>query len=319
MSQIVSVSTEGMEWISFRSLGRERSKLPTGRSTRSEMLLGFAPSPLHPAAMESDMALGFTHPAYMENDLSDLMEEDVWGDESSLYAEEDMAPGFHSSHNKRSPGSERDSVFSASLDTGSIGSSCSRATGSFSPLGFSAAMMNNWEANSGQLSTDSHIMPHSIASGGINNTMSTSPAHGITSSHMSILPGGKILSTSPGCSIMTSHMSTVPGYGNIMGTSPGHGIMSSHMSILPGYGPRSAPVKVPLWSKLCSMKEHIENDLDDGDDGEERLPPHELLAKQHAGSQISAFSVIEGAGRTLKGRDVSKVRDAVWKQTGFFG
>jgi hypothetical protein len=29
--------------------------------------------------------------------------------------------------------------------------------------------------------------------------------------------------------------------------------------------------------------------------------------------------VVEGVGRTLKGRDMSRVRDAVWSQTGFYG
>jgi len=29
--------------------------------------------------------------------------------------------------------------------------------------------------------------------------------------------------------------------------------------------------------------------------------------------------VVEGAGRTLKGRDMSRVRDAVWSRTGFDG
>ncbi|KAH7445119.1 hypothetical protein KP509_02G107800 [Ceratopteris richardii] len=37
------------------------------------------------------------------------------------------------------------------------------------------------------------------------------------------------------------------------------------------------------------------------------------------GSEISNFSVVEGVGRTLKGRDASKMRDAVWNQIGFPG
>ncbi|URD85758.1 hypothetical protein MUK42_27986 [Musa troglodytarum] len=32
-----------------------------------------------------------------------------------------------------------------------------------------------------------------------------------------------------------------------------------------------------------------------------------------------ATSVFEGVGRTLKGRDMSRLRDTVWSQTGFFG
>jgi hypothetical protein len=61
---------------------------------------------------------------------------------------------------------------------------------------------------------------------------------------------------------------------------------------------------------------------DDEDEDEEmgghgRLPPHELLAKEYARSQRTSFSVCEGLGRTLKGRDLSRVRNAVWNQLGF--
>lgn len=50
---------------------------------------------------------------------------------------------------------------------------------------------------------------------------------------------------------------------------------------------------------------------------ENRVPPHELIAKRLARAQISSFSVFEGVGRTLKGRDLSKVRNAVLNKTGF--
>lgn len=60
-------------------------------------------------------------------------------------------------------------------------------------------------------------------------------------------------------------------------------------------------------------------DVADDDDGgdEEMLPPHELVAR---GSEVSArttFSVLEGVGRTLKGRDLRQVRNAIWRKTGF--
>lgn len=82
---------------------------------------------------------------------------------------------------------------------------------------------------------------------------------------------------------------------------------------------QSAPVKVPDWSKILGTgkKVSIMDDDEDGDDEEERLPPHELLAKQYARSQRTTFSVYEGQGRTLKGRDMSRVRNAVWRQSGF--
>lgn len=63
-----------------------------------------------------------------------------------------------------------------------------------------------------------------------------------------------------------------------------------------------------------------EFDADDGDDDnedEEMLPPHEIVARNSAQSPVLACSVLEGAGRTLKGRDLRQVRNAVWRQTGF--
>lgn len=88
----------------------------------------------------------------------------------------------------------------------------------------------------------------------------------------------------------------------------------------------SLPVNIPDWSKIL-RNEYIENRRDDFDDDEDedgggghdfeegrfRVPPHEFLAK----TRIASFSVHEGIGRTLKGRDLSRVRDAIWQKTGF--
>ncbi|KAK6132877.1 hypothetical protein DH2020_033357 [Rehmannia glutinosa] len=84
----------------------------------------------------------------------------------------------------------------------------------------------------------------------------------------------------------------------------------------------SAPVNVPDWSKIYGKNANNKNAyswLDD--DGEENgddengiiIPPHELIARK----QMFSFSVCEGAGRTLKGRDLSRVRNAVLTKTGF--
>ncbi|KAH7569483.1 hypothetical protein ACOSP7_012901 [Xanthoceras sorbifolium] len=63
---------------------------------------------------------------------------------------------------------------------------------------------------------------------------------------------------------------------------------------------------------------HGDGDDDDNEDGNDgTVPPHEWLAKKLARSQISSFSVCEGIGRTLKGRDLSKVRNAILTKTGF--
>ncbi|KAI3799512.1 hypothetical protein L1987_34812 [Smallanthus sonchifolius] len=73
---------------------------------------------------------------------------------------------------------------------------------------------------------------------------------------------------------------------------------------------KSLPVNVPDWSKILR---NDRRDNDDDDDDNEKLPPHEYLAR----TRIASFSVHEGIGRTLKGRDLSRVRNAIWKQTGF--
>ncbi|KAK7245854.1 hypothetical protein RIF29_40706 [Crotalaria pallida] len=82
----------------------------------------------------------------------------------------------------------------------------------------------------------------------------------------------------------------------------------------------SAPVNVPDWSKILRVEsvESIYNGDDgfDDDDESEMVPPHEYLARSR---NAAATSVFEGVGRTLKGRDMSRVRDAVWSQTGFDG
>ncbi|XP_021905821.1 uncharacterized protein LOC110820610 [Carica papaya] len=112
---------------------------------------------------------------------------------------------------------------------------------------------------------------------------------------------------------------------------------------------QSAPVNIPDWSRIYGKKASSKNayywvdnggdddrdvdddggdvhdgrysdddDDDEDDDGYDlKLPPHEFLARRLARSQISSFSVFEGVGRTLKGRDLSKVRNAVLTKTGF--
>ncbi|KAL1829826.1 hypothetical protein ACET3Z_008238 [Daucus carota] len=74
----------------------------------------------------------------------------------------------------------------------------------------------------------------------------------------------------------------------------------------------SAPVNVPEWSKMWKPVESMHHDSDEFD----KVPPHEYLARSR---NSAAYSVFEGVGRTLKGRDMSRVRDAVWSQTGFDG
>ncbi|KAJ1409209.1 Senescence regulator S40 [Sesbania bispinosa] len=60
--------------------------------------------------------------------------------------------------------------------------------------------------------------------------------------------------------------------------------------------------------------EDEDDEVHSGDgDGGDRVPPHEFLAR----TRIASFSVHEGIGRTLKGRDLSRVRNAIWGQNRF--
>ncbi|URE06455.1 DUF584 domain containing protein [Musa troglodytarum] len=88
--------------------------------------------------------------------------------------------------------------------------------------------------------------------------------------------------------------------------------------------PASLPVNIPDWSKILgncansygkNSSGFWEEEAGDGDelDGRRMVPPHELLWRSRAAS----MSVHEGIGRTLKGRDLSRVRNAVWQITGF--
>ncbi|PKI65158.1 uncharacterized protein LOC116206848 [Punica granatum] len=88
----------------------------------------------------------------------------------------------------------------------------------------------------------------------------------------------------------------------------------------------SLPVSIPD-RRLKILKDDTHHDprhhrqgSGDDDDGNEegegvdcRLPPHEHLARRWGAS----LSVHEGIGRTLKGRDLRRVRNAIWKKVGF--
>ncbi|CAN4126137.1 unnamed protein product [Withania somnifera] len=74
---------------------------------------------------------------------------------------------------------------------------------------------------------------------------------------------------------------------------------------------RSLPVNVPDWSKILGNE--YKNDNIQNVDEDNSIPPHEYLAR----TRVASFSVQDGMGRTLKGRDLSRVRNAIWKQIGF--
>lgn len=79
----------------------------------------------------------------------------------------------------------------------------------------------------------------------------------------------------------------------------------------------SIPVNIPDWSKIMlheysSMNCYEELGFEEEEE-EAIVPPHEVVMRRRAAS----LSVVEGIGRTLKGRDLSRVRNAIWAKTGF--
>ncbi|KAG8091593.1 hypothetical protein GUJ93_ZPchr0012g19673 [Zizania palustris] len=94
---------------------------------------------------------------------------------------------------------------------------------------------------------------------------------------------------------------------------------------------QSAPVKVPVrppqpprrsgWDELADVPRDGYDDEGELLRGDATiLPPHEMVARASAGglgAPANPSSMLEGVGRTLKGRDLRRVRDAVLRQTGF--
>ncbi|XP_064992103.1 protein S40-6-like [Musa acuminata AAA Group] len=103
---------------------------------------------------------------------------------------------------------------------------------------------------------------------------------------------------------------------------PGDGLS---LALEDGCAPRrtvaaSAPMEVPVWPSFLRVEPEGPVGWLGREEEEEEggwVPPHEYLAREKGRSV--ATSVLEGVGRTLKGRDMSRVRDAVWSRTGFFG
>ncbi|XVF27414.1 hypothetical protein REPUB_Repub14bG0104700 [Reevesia pubescens] len=77
----------------------------------------------------------------------------------------------------------------------------------------------------------------------------------------------------------------------------------------------SVPVNIPHHHG--SNVFHCEaDDFEEEEDEEgEIVPPHLILGRRIAGKM--AFSVCTGNGRTLKGRDLSQVRNSILRMTGF--
>ncbi|KAJ6406708.1 hypothetical protein OIU84_010257 [Salix udensis] len=70
---------------------------------------------------------------------------------------------------------------------------------------------------------------------------------------------------------------------------------------------QSAPMNVPVLSMAMAKERNSrfkEDDDGEFDGDEEMLPPHEIVARGSMQSPKTTFSVLEGVGRTLKGRDL---------------
>ncbi|KAL3838038.1 hypothetical protein ACJIZ3_022629 [Penstemon smallii] len=104
-------------------------------------------------------------------------------------------------------------------------------------------------------------------------------------------------------------------------------LISRRPIIIPAAAPRpenipakfhqSAPINIPVWPKTFRGKYNDNNANfnkfeEESEVEEERVmePPHVTVARSHV-----TFSVFEGVGRTLKGRDLRRVRNAVFQKT----
>ncbi|KAJ9128898.1 hypothetical protein P3X46_034365 [Hevea brasiliensis] len=75
----------------------------------------------------------------------------------------------------------------------------------------------------------------------------------------------------------------------------------------------SVPVNIPC-SNVLQFSE-AGDDFEEEFDREELIPPHVIIGRRIQGKM--AFSVCTGNGRTLKGRDLSQVRNSILRLTGF--
>ncbi|CAI9773253.1 unnamed protein product [Fraxinus pennsylvanica] len=80
----------------------------------------------------------------------------------------------------------------------------------------------------------------------------------------------------------------------------------------------SVPVNIPENITGSSWTvQYVDSEIfDDENDGGEMVPPHVIVGRR-VDEKMMAFSVCTGNGRTLKGRDLSEVRNSILKMTGF--
>ncbi|CAL0333966.1 unnamed protein product [Lupinus luteus] len=119
----------------------------------------------------------------------------------------------------------------------------------------------------------------------------------------------------------SSSASSSPSSSRLIPRPPSQDRNSSSSALSVKLHHQSAPVNVPTLSEEMKKARRRHREFDEHDDHEEQeeemLPPHEIVARSSAKTLKLACSVLEGAGRTLKGRDLRRVRNAVWRQIGF--
>ncbi|RZC45859.1 hypothetical protein C5167_038809 [Papaver somniferum] len=79
----------------------------------------------------------------------------------------------------------------------------------------------------------------------------------------------------------------------------------------------SVPISIPAsMSRRSSYAADSDYEDSDTDEQEKIVPPH-VMVDRRINAENTAFSVCSGTGRTLKGRDLSKVRNSILRMTGF--
>ncbi|KAF3441629.1 hypothetical protein FNV43_RR15544 [Rhamnella rubrinervis] len=171
---------------------------------------------------------------------------------------------------------------------------------------------------------------HNLPTGSITTRFSSNPHrlgfdHSLNSGILAVLPdsdhGSKILyrkSSIPSSSSSSSSSSRLIPVVPRPPQSQGSQDRDYSQSLSSTKFHQSAPMNVPVFSKAMEKRRNTELfDLEDDDGDDEMLPPHEIVSRGSGVSPKTTFSVLEGVGRTLKGRDLRQVRNAIWRKTGF--
>ncbi|XP_073004593.1 uncharacterized protein [Typha latifolia] len=106
----------------------------------------------------------------------------------------------------------------------------------------------------------------------------------------------------------------------VFATSSTRAIPVSISKPKPAVYQNSAPISIPAWRRTAKVGDGAsykeEEEEEEEEEEGEMVPPHLMVARASSPMTVS-FSVLEGVGRTLKGRDLRRVRNAVLQKTGF--